>query len=44
MVLWAAAHENTGNQALVRMMSREKEKFLAGIRQRWAQKTITFPK
>jgi DNA-binding HxlR family transcriptional regulator len=36
MVLWAAAHEDTGNQALVRQMRAGKEKFLAGVRQRWA--------
>lgn len=36
MVLWAAAHEKTGNQALVRQMRSDKEKFLAGVRQRWA--------
>ena len=36
MVLWAAAHENTGNQALVRQMKADKKKFLATIRQRWA--------
>ena len=36
MVLWAAAHEETGNQALVRQMRSDKEKFLAGVRQRWA--------
>ncbi len=36
MVLWAAAHEVTGNQALVRQMRADKEKFLAGVRQRWA--------
>jgi|SRR5580765_1687710 len=36
MVLWAAAHEETGNQALVRQMREDKEKFLAAIRQRWA--------
>jgi len=36
MVLWAAAHEDTGNQALVRQMRGDKEKFLAGVRQRWA--------
>lgn len=36
MVLWAAAHEDTGNQALVRLMREDKEKFLAGVRQRWA--------
>lgn len=36
MVLWAAAHEGTGNQALVRQMKEDKEKFMAGVRQRWA--------
>jgi len=36
MVLWAAAHEDTGNQALVLQMKEDKEKFLAGVRQRWA--------
>jgi DNA-binding HxlR family transcriptional regulator len=35
MVLWAAAHEKTGNQALVRLMQRDKEQFLADIRKRW---------
>jgi DNA-binding HxlR family transcriptional regulator len=35
MVLWAAAHEDTGNQALVRQMREDKQKFLAGVRQRW---------
>src|SRR5271166_4633605 len=36
MVLWAAAHEKTGNQALDRQMREDKQKFLAGVRQRWA--------
>jgi|SRR5277367_4091279 len=36
MVLWAAAHEETGNQQLVQLMRADKEKFLFGIRQRWA--------
>jgi DNA-binding HxlR family transcriptional regulator len=35
MVLWAAAHEDTGNQALVRQMRDDKQGFLAGLRQRW---------
>ena len=34
MVLWAAAHEATGNQALIQQM-RNKEKFLAQLRARW---------
>ena len=38
MVLWAAAHEETGNQALVRLMRADKEKFLAGVRERWANR------
>jgi DNA-binding HxlR family transcriptional regulator len=38
MVLWAAAHEDTGNQALVRQMRADKEKFLAGVRERWANR------
>jgi DNA-binding HxlR family transcriptional regulator len=36
MVLWAAAHEETDNQALVRQMRADKEKFLTGVRRRWA--------
>jgi DNA-binding HxlR family transcriptional regulator len=36
MVLWAAAHEDTGNQALIKQMRADKEKFLAAVRQRWA--------
>jgi DNA-binding HxlR family transcriptional regulator len=36
MVLWAAAHEDTGNQALVRQMKEDKEKFLSEVRRRWA--------
>jgi DNA-binding HxlR family transcriptional regulator len=39
MVLWAAAHEDTGNQALIRLMQKDKVQFLAGVRQRWAEKT-----
>jgi DNA-binding HxlR family transcriptional regulator len=35
MVLWAAAHEDTGNQALVRLMRKDKEHFLAEIRKRF---------
>jgi DNA-binding HxlR family transcriptional regulator len=39
MVLWAAAHEDTGNQALVRLMRQDKEHFLAEIRKRWSSTT-----
>jgi DNA-binding HxlR family transcriptional regulator len=38
MVLWAAAHEETGNQPLVRLMQKDKQKFIAGVRQRWSQR------
>jgi len=38
MVLWAAAHEDTGNQELVRLMRTDKKKFLEGIRARWASR------
>jgi DNA-binding HxlR family transcriptional regulator len=38
MVLWAAAHEETGNQPLVRLMQKNKQKFIAGVRQRWSQR------
>jgi DNA-binding HxlR family transcriptional regulator len=34
MVLWAAAHERTENQALVSEMRKDKQAFLAAIRQR----------
>ena len=36
MVLWAAAHEKTKNQALIRLMQKDKSQFIASIRQRWA--------
>jgi DNA-binding HxlR family transcriptional regulator len=38
MVLWAAAHEETENQALVRLMRKDKEKFMAEVRRRWARR------
>jgi DNA-binding HxlR family transcriptional regulator len=37
MVLWAAAHEKTGNPALVRQMQTDKAKFLIAVHRRWAQ-------
>jgi|ERR1035438_502294 DNA-binding HxlR family transcriptional regulator len=40
MVLWAAAHEDTGNQALVHQMQTDKAKFLAGVRERWTEKAM----
>jgi len=36
MVLWAAAHEKTGNKALVDVMRKDKGRFLAEVRARWA--------
>jgi len=35
MVLWAAAHEDTDNQALVRLIKKDKVAFLAKVRKRW---------
>lgn len=35
MVLWAGGHEKTENQALVRLMQKDKTKFIAEIRKRW---------
>ena len=40
MVLWAAAHEDTGNQTLVRQMRKDKQQVISAVRQRWAEKTI----
>ena len=39
MVLWAAAHEKTENQALVKLMCKNKQQFLVQIRQRWTDTT-----
>jgi DNA-binding HxlR family transcriptional regulator len=38
MVLWASRHEKTGNQQLIRQLTRNKEQFLAHIRKTWAEK------
>ena len=40
MVLWAAAHEDTENQALVQRIQKDKQQFLAEVRQHWAEKRI----
>ncbi len=40
MVLWAAAHEDTGNQPLVRQMREDKEGVIAGVRERWHRATL----
>jgi DNA-binding HxlR family transcriptional regulator len=39
MVLWAARHEKTGNQALVRELQMNKLGVVAEVRERWAEKT-----
>ncbi len=36
MVLWAGAHERTENQALIREMRKDKQAFIAAIRERCA--------
>ncbi|MGB7561374.1 MAG: helix-turn-helix domain-containing protein [Candidatus Acidiferrales bacterium] len=38
MVLWAAAHEDTGNQPLVQLMRKDKQKFIAEVRRRWSDR------
>jgi DNA-binding HxlR family transcriptional regulator len=38
MVLWAAAHEHTGNQPLVQRMREDKGKVIAGVRHRWVER------
>jgi DNA-binding HxlR family transcriptional regulator len=35
MVLWAARHEETGNQPLIQRMKKEKDKLIAEVRHRW---------
>src|ERR1700686_1084672 len=37
MVLWAAAHEKTQNPDLIRQIKKDKQKFLAVVRQRWLE-------
>jgi DNA-binding HxlR family transcriptional regulator len=37
MVLWAAAHEDTQNPKLIRQIKKDKQKFLAAVRQRWLE-------
>ncbi|MGB6481875.1 MAG: helix-turn-helix domain-containing protein [Candidatus Acidiferrales bacterium] len=38
MVLWAARHEKTGNQELIRQLKGDKEQVIAHIRKTWAEK------
>ena len=44
MVLWAGRHEKTENRPLIRLMQKDKEKFLDQIRQRWAHPNPTMEK
>jgi DNA-binding HxlR family transcriptional regulator len=37
MVLWAGRHEKTENRPLIRLMQKDKDKFIEEIRQRWAK-------
>ena len=38
MVLWAARHEDVGNQPLVRLMRADKDQFNASIHRHWTEK------
>jgi DNA-binding HxlR family transcriptional regulator len=40
MVLWAAAHEETENPALVRQIQKDKEQFLTAARRRWTESAM----
>jgi DNA-binding HxlR family transcriptional regulator len=39
MVLWAARHEETGNQVLVRTLQTDRQRFLEQVRERWVAAT-----
>lgn len=39
LVLWAAKHENTGNQPLIRKMRKDKQAFLDAVRREWEGET-----
>jgi len=43
MVLWAAAHEETGNQALLRQIRKDKTRFIAEVRKRRASGALVQP-
>ena len=40
MVLWAARHEETGNQPLVHALQTNQQGVVAEVRERWAQKKL----
>ncbi len=44
MVLWAGRHEKTENRPLIRLMQKDKQKFLEQIRRRWAHPNPTTEK
>lgn len=44
MVLWAGKHEKTENQPLIRLMLKDKQRFLEQIRGRWAHPNPTMEK
>jgi len=44
MVLWAGKHEETENRQLIRLMQKNKQKFLEQIRRRWAHPNPTIEK
>lgn len=41
MVLWAAKHEKTENQALVRQMQKDKQGFIAQVQKRYVQSKLS---
>jgi len=41
MVLWAATHEETENQALVHLIKKDKQKFISEVRARWSSPSRT---
>ena len=41
MVLWSSAHERTGNQALVKLMRKDKQKLIDEVRHRWSAAAVT---
>jgi hypothetical protein len=43
-VLWAAAHEDTGNEALVKELQKDKQGFIAAVLQRWAASALAAEK
>jgi DNA-binding HxlR family transcriptional regulator len=44
MVLWAATHEETANEALVKMMQTDRVAFLAGIQRKWEEENEAMAK